>query len=257
MESGNNALTVVQAETAPAVFDTREPGLVITKATGIANQLSPIVERAKLYSVISGRKYVKVEGWTTMLAMLGVFPHVEYCRRVEGDVLGYQSRVILKTMDGREVGAGEALCSSAERNWSNRDEFALKSMAQTRATGKAARNGFSWIMALAGYEATPAEEMNGDEHSTKAAPKPSAEGSIDGKMAGREVVEGRFSAPEEFTSKKGKAYHVVMDNEGSRYFVFDKGVVEFLAKNVENQVRVEIESTPKGTRIVGVIDESA
>ena len=32
-------------------------------------------------------------------------------------------------------------------------------MAQTRATGKACRLAFSWIMALAGYEPTPAEEM--------------------------------------------------------------------------------------------------
>jgi hypothetical protein len=32
-------------------------------------------------------------------------------------------------------------------------------MAQTRATGKACRLAFSWIMSLAGYEPTPAEEM--------------------------------------------------------------------------------------------------
>jgi hypothetical protein len=32
-------------------------------------------------------------------------------------------------------------------------------MAQTRATGKACRLAFSWIMSLAGYEVTPAEEM--------------------------------------------------------------------------------------------------
>jgi hypothetical protein len=32
-------------------------------------------------------------------------------------------------------------------------------MAQTRATGKACRLAFSWIMLLAGYEVTPAEEM--------------------------------------------------------------------------------------------------
>jgi hypothetical protein len=32
-------------------------------------------------------------------------------------------------------------------------------MAQTRATGKACRLAFSWIMSLAGYEPTPAEEI--------------------------------------------------------------------------------------------------
>jgi hypothetical protein len=34
-------------------------------------------------------------------------------------------------------------------------------MAVTRATGKAYRLAFSWIMNLAGYEVTPAEEMMG------------------------------------------------------------------------------------------------
>ena len=43
--------------------------------------------------------------------------------------------------------------------WSTRPRYARRSMAQTRATGKACRLAFSWIMALAGYEPTPAEEM--------------------------------------------------------------------------------------------------
>jgi hypothetical protein len=34
-------------------------------------------------------------------------------------------------------------------------------MATTRATGKACRLAFSWVMVLAGYEATPSEEMDG------------------------------------------------------------------------------------------------
>ena len=36
-------------------------------------------------------------------------------------------------------------------------------MAVTRATGKAYRLGFSWIIKLAGYEATPAEEIPQEE----------------------------------------------------------------------------------------------
>ena len=37
--------------------------------------------------------------------------------------------------------------------------FQLKSMAQTRANAKALKNRFAWIVVLAGYSATPAEEM--------------------------------------------------------------------------------------------------
>jgi len=39
------------------------------------------------------------------------------------------------------------------------EEFAIKSMAQTRALGKALRLPLGWIVSLAGYKATPAEEM--------------------------------------------------------------------------------------------------
>lgn len=40
--------------------------------------------------------------------------------------------------------------------------FQLRSMAQTRAGGKAFRHAFSWVVVLAGYKATPAEELGGD-----------------------------------------------------------------------------------------------
>ena len=38
-------------------------------------------------------------------------------------------------------------------------EFQIASMAQTRAVSKAFRLALSWVMTLAGYEPTPAEEM--------------------------------------------------------------------------------------------------
>ena len=47
----------------------------------------------------------------------------------------------------------------SERRWNNADEYAVRSMAVTRATGKACRLSFSPIMALAGKATTPAEEM--------------------------------------------------------------------------------------------------
>ena len=55
---------------------------------------------------------------------------------------------------------GVAICSNKEANKRQWDEYAICSMAQTRATGKAFRNLLSWIMKAAGFEATPAEEMD-------------------------------------------------------------------------------------------------
>jgi hypothetical protein len=55
---------------------------------------------------------------------------------------------------------GVAICSNKEANKRQWDEYAILSMAQTRATGKAFRNLLSWLMKAAGFEATPAEEMD-------------------------------------------------------------------------------------------------
>ncbi len=137
-----------------------KPDQMINQASEIANVLKKMIEDRKLYSPIQGKKYVNVEGWSTMGAMLQVFPYVEWSRKLDRqDEIIYEARVVLRTIKGELISAGEAMCSNKERNWQGRDEYAIRSMAETRATGKAFRIGFSWIMSLAGYEATPAEEI--------------------------------------------------------------------------------------------------
>ena len=72
---------------------------------------------------------------------------------------GWEARVQALTLQGAVVGAADAQCLRSENNWKTRDDYALRSMAQTRAAAKALRMPLGFIMALAGYEATPAEEM--------------------------------------------------------------------------------------------------
>lgn len=154
---------VVSADMATLVFGTTDAGGVIIRATAIADRLKDIIEKAHLTKVIQQKTFVLVDGWTAMGAMLGVFPVLDYCRRIEREnERAYESRIVLRHISGAVVGAGEAICSSSERTWSSRDEYAIKSMAQTRATGKAYRLSFSWIMAMAGYQPTNAEEIPDD-----------------------------------------------------------------------------------------------
>jgi hypothetical protein len=56
-----------------------------------------------------------------------------------------------------------AICSNKEMSKKGFDEYAIASMAQTRAIGKAYRNKMAFIMKMAGYEATPAEEVPAQE----------------------------------------------------------------------------------------------
>jgi len=59
----------------------------------------------------------------------------------------------------RILSTGFAVCSNTESKKREFDEYALMSMAQTRAIGKAYRNLIGFLMSNAGFEGTPAEEM--------------------------------------------------------------------------------------------------
>lgn len=141
------------------LFRTEDPVEIIRRATETASALSEVLRKQKLTTNIQGREHVRVEGWTLLGTMLGVFPVCEWTRPLEGQS-GWEARVVARTLAGQEVGAAEAQCSRSENTWKNRDDYALRSMAQTRATSKALRQPLGFVVTLAGFEATPAEEMD-------------------------------------------------------------------------------------------------
>jgi hypothetical protein len=55
----------------------------IGEATKIATQLKDIVLKQNLFTEINGKNHVHVEGWTTLGAMLGVFPEVVRLERID------------------------------------------------------------------------------------------------------------------------------------------------------------------------------
>ena len=138
---------------------TVEPEHMIERATAIARPLGKMILDRKLYTEIQGKKFVRVEGWSTLGAMLGVLPREVETKKLED---GYEATVeLIRASDGLVIGRASAICLKSERRWGKADEYAIRSMAITRATGKAFRLGFSWVIKLAGdYEPTPAEEMD-------------------------------------------------------------------------------------------------
>jgi hypothetical protein len=153
------ALRPNQEITPSGLFGASEPVAVIAKATSVANALKGVIVSQGLVSKISGKEYPRCEAWTLLGTMLGVFPVTVWTKQVED---GWEARVEARTKDGSVIGAAEAQCLSSEKNWANRDDFALRSMAQTRATAKCLRMPLGFVMTLAGFEATPAEEMMQD-----------------------------------------------------------------------------------------------
>jgi hypothetical protein len=152
---------VYEAPQAPAtLFGTDDPSEVVARATAAAKPLAEVVNKQHLYATIQGRKHVLVEGWCLLGSMLGVFPVTVWTRKTES---GWEARCEARTRAGEVVGAAEASCDRTERTWATRDDYALRSMAQTRATSKALRQPLGFVIVLAGYAGTPAEEMPRDE----------------------------------------------------------------------------------------------
>jgi hypothetical protein len=144
------------------------PAAALESMSEIAKLLTDVLRKQKLYAR-SRANHVTVEGWTLLGSLLGVFPVVVSTERVTEPAEGYKARVEARTADGRVVGAGEALCTRAERTWKSRDEFALMAMAQTRATSRALRNPLGFVVKMAGYETAGAEEMPAAEPQPHAA----------------------------------------------------------------------------------------
>jgi hypothetical protein len=157
--------TELEPVTSGTLFRTEDPVEIIGKATAVAAALAEVLRNQKLTSDIKGKPHVRVEGWTLLGTMLGVFPVVEWTRQLPD---GWEARVEARTLAGQVVGAAEAECLRTESMWKSRDDYALRSMAQTRATSKALRGPLGFVVTLAGFEATPAEEMPAEGFSAPA-----------------------------------------------------------------------------------------
>jgi hypothetical protein len=153
-----------------SLFGTNDPAEVVNAARRAAVPLVDVIRKQKLSVKIGPSEHVRVEGWTLLGSMLGVFPVCEWTRPLErdGQHVGWEARVEARTRAGELVGAAESQCTKDEKTWANRDDYALRSMAQTRATSKALRQPLGFVMQLAGFNPTPAEEMPRDEPKKRA-----------------------------------------------------------------------------------------
>lgn len=144
-------------------------------ATNVANCLKNLVISQGL--VVTGlnpkqpeAEYVTVEGWEVLGTMLGIVPDtkiVEEMKNDKGRTIGFKARATLyqnpiinhgEIVGGTVLSTAEAYCT---RDDFQKKFFSMASMAQTRALGKAYRMALSWIVKMAGFEATYAEDMEG------------------------------------------------------------------------------------------------
>jgi hypothetical protein len=168
----------------------------------LATDVARFIRENKLFLHLQGKEYVNVEGWQYAGSRLGILPIVEELTNLsDGQEVKYQSRVRLLNLRNEQiVGSGFAICSNKEPGKKYFQEFAVASMAQTRAIGKAYRNILAWLIRAAGYEPTPAEEMEyqgRDEQSDRreSAPAPRAKVEAPAPVAATPAVVEEPAAP--------------------------------------------------------------
>lgn len=189
-----------EAAGSTALIQGADPDEILAKAAKIATAFKSVVDQQGLSTRIGSKDHVEIEAWQTLATLLGCAPIVRWTRRVEDPETGKPERIeyevhvkdyewvapegggkkqkrvkaerdytvsgynweayceVLK--DGILIASAESMCGREEDKWANDPDFALRSMAQTRAQSRAISAAARWVTTLAGFAGTPAEEMD-------------------------------------------------------------------------------------------------
>ena len=154
-------VTVIDA--APVQRMESAPEIVLAEAQKAAAALKKVIQGKPKPVVINGETYLEFEDWQTVGRFYGYTVGSEgQPEFVEfGGARGFKATAIAIDSRGIVRSRATAYCMDDEDRWGKAPTYQLASMAQTRANAKALRNVLSWVTVLAGYKATPAEEMDG------------------------------------------------------------------------------------------------
>ena len=159
---------VIQDKALPTHISAADFEHSMTEATAKAKVLTRVIAaQADKYVVhAQGQEFLRYEAWATLAQGYGLTAGIETIENVlDSDghtVLGVKATAILRDITGTQIGGAPAFCMFDEPNWKNKPLAQVASMAGTRAAGKALRIGLSWVVVLAGYNPTPAEEFERD-----------------------------------------------------------------------------------------------
>lgn len=168
--SESQALQIVDAQ--PVARMENAPEIVLAEAQKAAAALKKVIQGKPKPVTINGETYLEFEDWQTVGRFYGYTAGAEEAPEfVElGGARGFKATAVALDSRGIVRSRATAYCMDDEDRWGKAPTYQLARMAQTRANAKALRNVLSWVTVLAGYKATPAEEMDG----VKSAPRPSA-----------------------------------------------------------------------------------
>jgi hypothetical protein len=169
------------------------PKHMLKQAQEVADLLMEVVEKQNLFMKIGTSTHIYVTAWQFLAHFYGISAKVTsvdpYIDEMTG-AAGFKATAdAIMMTTGMVISSGSAICLNTEANWSLRPKyewkvvpgvgrtkvqvgeehvpsFQLYSMASTRAVGKALSNVLRFVVMLAGFDPTPAEEMTGNERTS-------------------------------------------------------------------------------------------
>ena len=241
----------------------RPPEVVLSEAMEAAKALGDVVSKKKKPVIMNGEQYLEFEDWQTVGRFYGITAKVIETHFIEyGNAQGFEARAVSLRSDGREISAAEAMCLNDEPNWSKKPLFQLKSMAQTRACAKSLRNVLAWVVVLAGYKPTPAEEMTGQEQKIPVTMPQEKKAEGDQPKESGEILITLVDSVTQSSGKKkdGKEwvkYSVCVGDK--KYSTFSKTYAEEAKQASQSgvNVRIEFKKTQYGPEILHLQIEEA
>ena len=183
-----------------SIYTSQDPEKQLEEAMARAAILVKVVTDQGLAKNLGGdRPHVSVEGWTFLASQFGLIPDVEWTQPLDN---GWEARVALRRLsDGAAISHAESECRTSESNWKDSDSYAIRSMATTRAVSKVCRIALSSVMVMAGFAATPSEEMSGGGFSASGSPVSKPASPDDPHCPACLAVNGEMVGVSEHTSK--------------------------------------------------------
>lgn len=245
-------------ETAVAVMQSGHGAIDYRRSTEAASLCKAIVTTTAME--ISGRKYVRVEGWQAIAMAHGCVASARDVERIDGGIRAIGE--VKRCSDGFILATAEGFVGDDEPTWGKRMEYAKRAMAQTRSISRACRSAFAHVVVMmgAGLETTPAEEVphGGFE---EARPRPTTPKAAPAQAKQKEAaVDFAFAAivtlpdgagAKSGTAKNGKPWKrfFAKASDGEFYSTFDTKLgADMQSLKPDDQVRIlyEIEHGPKG-----------
>lgn len=180
-ESNGTDLAVVEhTDAGLSLINGPAPAMAVAYAAQVSSAIADVLAEGNGFKTIQGKKHITIEGWQTLCAMTNHSVEIEWSRPIPGmahsnGTQTWEARALVRDQSGKVVAAGESMADPSEpdamKKWAKGGNYAVRSMAQTRAMSRAAASRMRYIVQLAGFSGTPSEEI--PEHQQVTDPNPS------------------------------------------------------------------------------------